>query len=38
MSPPLAPAYLWEAIEPLLPNEPPKPTGGRPRFLRPVAP
>jgi transposase len=22
---------LWEAIEPLLPKEPPKPTGGRPR-------
>jgi transposase len=23
---------LWEAIEPLLPNEPPKPKGGRPRI------
>jgi transposase len=22
---------LWEAIEPLLPEEPPKPKGGRPR-------
>jgi transposase len=25
------PDDLWEAIEPLLPKEPPKPTGGRPR-------
>jgi transposase len=23
---------LWEAIEPLLPKEPPKPRGGRPRI------
>ena len=23
---------LWEAIEPLLPKEPPKPKGGRPRI------
>ena len=23
---------LWEAIEPLLPPEPPKPRGGRPRL------
>jgi transposase len=25
------PDDLWEAIEPLLPREPPKPKGGRPR-------
>ena len=28
---PLVPEDLWEAIEPLLPKEPPKPRGGRPR-------
>jgi transposase len=34
----LVPNYLWEAIEPLLPNEPPKPKGGRPRILDRAAP
>src|SRR6185436_11581421 len=31
MSKPLVSDELWEAIEPLLPTEPPKPKGGRPR-------
>ena len=31
MSKPLVSDELWEAIEPLLPKEPPKPKGGRPR-------
>lgn len=31
MSKPLVPDALWSAIEPLLPPEPPKPKGGRPR-------
>ncbi len=31
MSKHLVPDELWEMVEPLLPPEPPKPTGGRPR-------
>jgi transposase len=31
MSKPLLPDALWHRIEPLLPAEPPKPKGGRPR-------
>src|ERR687894_79299 len=32
MSEPLVPDDRWEAIEPLLPKEPPKPKVGRPRI------
>jgi transposase len=31
MSKPLVPDELWEIVKPLLPPEPPKPRGGRPR-------
>jgi transposase len=32
MAKPLVSDELWEVIEPLLPEEPPKPNGGRPRI------
>ena len=32
MSKPLVTDALWEIVEPLLPKEPPKPKGGRPRI------
>ncbi len=32
MSTPLVPDELWSIVEPLLPEEPPKPKGGRPRI------
>jgi len=32
MSKPLVTDALWEVVEPLLPKEPPKPKGGRPRI------
>lgn len=32
MAPPIVPDELWQIIEPLLPPEPPKPKGGRPRI------
>lgn len=31
MAKPIVPDKLWEIVEPLLPPEPPKPLGGRPR-------
>ena len=31
MAKPLVTDELWEVVEPLLPEEPPKPKGGRPR-------
>ena len=32
MSKPLVSDELWAVVEPLLPREPPKPKGGRPRL------
>ena len=37
MAAPLVPDDLWAAIRPLLPSEPPKPKGGRPRVPDRVA-
>jgi len=37
MAGPLVPDALWAAVEPLLPPEPPKPKGGRPRVPDRVA-
>lgn len=31
MSKPLGPDELWEIVEPLLPEEPPRPKSGRPQ-------
>jgi len=37
MAKPLVTDELWEVIEPLVPEEPPKPNGGRPRVDDPAA-